>query len=102
VIAGSVVGQLAGCVEDVEPRYQEVNAATIPFASDGATIAWSRARLMACAARHRNRGESVHLDVSLLRTPAVYPVPRGHMVLAYVFEEQGALALRPSLFRRCI
>ena len=77
------------------PRYQEVNAATIPTATkDGATVRvvageWNGVRgpVTEIAA------SPLYMDVRL--TPAsrfVLPTPRGHTVLAYVFEGSGDFA----------
>jgi len=74
------------------PRYQEVNAATIPTTQrDGAIIrvvagevAGVRGPVTEIAAN------PVYLDVTLAaNSNFVYPVPHDHQVLAYVFEGAG-------------
>jgi len=78
-----------------QPRYQEVNAATIPTASkDGATV-----RVVA-GEFNGTRGpvteiaaSPLYLDVRL--APAsdfVFPIPSGHTALAYVFEGTAKFA----------
>jgi hypothetical protein len=78
-----------------QPRYQEVNAATIPSATkDGATV-----RVVA-GEFNGTRGpvteiaaSPLYMDVRL--DPAsrfVLPTPRGHTVVAYVFEGSGDFA----------
>ncbi|CAG0998491.1 Putative quercetin 2,3-dioxygenase [Anaerolineales bacterium] len=78
-----------------QPRYQEVNASTIPVvAKDGVSI-----RLVA-GEFDGTRGpvteiaaSPLYMDVKL--DPAsrfVYPVPSGHTALAYVFEGTGEFA----------
>ncbi|MEW5939621.1 MAG: pirin family protein, partial [Chloroflexota bacterium] len=78
-----------------QPRYQEVSAATIPTATkDGATVRvvageWNGTRgpVTEIAA------SPLYLDVRL--APAsrfVLPAPRGHTVVAYVFEGRGDFA----------
>ena len=75
-----------------QPRYQEVSAATIPTAqSDRATVRvvagevdGVRGPITEIAAN------PVYLDVSLAaNSKFVHPVPRDHMLLAYVFEGAG-------------
>jgi hypothetical protein len=75
-----------------QPRYQEVSAATIPTTQrDGAIIrvvagevAGVRGPVTEIAAN------PVYLDVTLAaNSNFVYPVPRDHQVLAYVFEGAG-------------
>jgi redox-sensitive bicupin YhaK (pirin superfamily) len=83
---------LPAALKMTKPRYQEVNAATIPAARrDGAII-----RVVAGEVDDvygpvtEIAANPVYLDVSLAaNSNFVYPVPHDHMVLAYVFEGAG-------------
>src|SRR5512136_2139443 len=71
------------------PRYQEVNAATIPFAKrEGATIRVVAGEVDGVRGPVTEiAANPVYLDVSLAAGSSfVYPVPHDHMLLAYVFE----------------
>src|SRR5262245_27761901 len=78
-----------------EPRYQEVNAATIPtYEKDGIKI-----RVVAGQAENVTgpvteiAASPLYLDVALAPdTEFVQPVPQGHTALAYVFEGEGVFA----------
>jgi redox-sensitive bicupin YhaK (pirin superfamily) len=75
-----------------KPRYQEVNAATIPTAKrDGAIIRVVAGEVAGVRGPVTEIAASpVYLDVSLAaNSNFVYPVPRDDMVLAYVFEGAG-------------
>jgi redox-sensitive bicupin YhaK (pirin superfamily) len=78
-----------------QPRYQEVNAATIPSVTkDGATVrvvagTWDGTR----GPVTEISASPLYLDVRL--APAsrfICPVPSGHTALAYVFEGKGKFA----------
>jgi redox-sensitive bicupin YhaK (pirin superfamily) len=83
---------LPAALKMTTPRYQEVKASTIPAAQrDGASI-----RVVAGEAEGVRgvvteiAADPIYLDVSLKPGASfVYPVPRGHTVLAYVFEGIG-------------
>lgn len=86
---------LPAALKMTSPRYQEVNAATIPTTTkDGAAVrvvagTWNGTRgpVTEIAA------SPLYLDVRL--APAsrfVCPIPRGHTALAYVFEGRGNFA----------
>ena len=78
-----------------EPRYQEVNASTIPtYEKDGVRI-----RVVAGTVDHVTgpvediSGSPLYLDVQL--APAMewtQPIPSGHTALAYVFEGEGVFS----------
>jgi redox-sensitive bicupin YhaK (pirin superfamily) len=75
-----------------QPRYQEVNSATIPvIEKDGATIRLVAGELDGVRGPVTEIAASpLYMDVKL--APAskfIYPVPAGHTVLAYVFEGTG-------------
>jgi quercetin 2,3-dioxygenase len=91
---------LPAALKMTTPRYQEVNAATIPTAQhESATIrvvagevAGVRGPVTEIAAN------PVYLDVSLgANASFVYPVPRDHMLLAYVFEGAGRFGAEAEL-----
>jgi hypothetical protein len=74
------------------PRYQEVSAATIPTAQrDGVTVRVVAGEVNGVRGPVSEiAANPVYLDVSLAaNSNFVYPVPRGHQVLAYVFEGAG-------------
>jgi len=74
------------------PRYQEVSAATIPTAQrDGAIIRVVAGEVDGVRGPVTEiAANPVYLDVSLVaNSDFVYPVPRGHTALAYVFEGAG-------------
>ena len=78
-----------------EPRYQEVNASTIPtYEKDGVKI-----RIVAGTVDNVTgpvvdiAASPLYLDVQL--APGIewtYPIPSGHTALAYVFEGEGVFA----------
>ena len=75
-----------------QPRYQEVNASTIPaIKKDGATIRIVAGELDGIRGPVTEIAASpLYMDVKL--DPAarfVYPIPSGHTALAYVFEGTG-------------
>ena len=84
-----------------QPRYQEINSSTIPvIEKDGATIRlvageWDGIRgplteTLAPARSASVAASPLYMDVKL--APAsrfIYPIPRGHTALAYVFEGAG-------------
>jgi hypothetical protein len=75
-----------------QPRYQEVNASTIPaIVKDGATIRIVAGELDGIRGPVTEIAASpLYMDVKL--DPAarfVYPIPSGHTALAYVFEGTG-------------
>jgi redox-sensitive bicupin YhaK (pirin superfamily) len=93
VIAGFQLWvNLPAALKMTKPRYQEVNAATIPTAQrDGVIIRvvagdvdGVRGPVTEIAAN------PVYLDIALAaNSNFVHPVPRGHLALAYVFEGAG-------------
>ena len=81
-----------------EPRYQEVNSATIPVVEkDGATVRLVTGELDGVRGPVTDIAASpLYMDVKL--APAskfTYPIPSGHTVLAYVFEGAGEFAGEP-------
>jgi hypothetical protein len=75
-----------------QPRYQEVSAATIPTTQrDGATIRVVAGEVDGVRGPVTEiAANPVYLDVTLAaNSNFVYPVPRDHQVLAYVFEGAG-------------
>ncbi len=75
-----------------QPRYQEVNSTTIPvIEKDGATIRLVAGELNGIVGPVTEIAASpLYMDVKL--DPAsrfIYPIPRGHTILAYVFEGAG-------------
>ena len=91
---------LPAALKMTKPRYQEVSAATIPAAQrDGAKI-----RVVAGQVDDVHgpvtdiAARPIYLDVSLqARAEFVYPVPRGHTALAYVFEGAGCFGAEAEL-----
>ena len=82
------------------PRYQEVSAATIPTAQrDRATIRVVAGEVDGVRGPVTEiAANPVYLDVSLAaNSNFVYPVPRGHEVLAYVFEGAGRFGAEAEL-----
>ena len=78
-----------------QPRYQEVNAATIPSVTkDGATVRVVAGTFNGVTGPVAEISASpLYMDVKL--APAsrfVFPVPSGHTALAYVFEGTGKFA----------
>jgi redox-sensitive bicupin YhaK (pirin superfamily) len=82
-----------------EPRYQEVNAATIPAYEKGGV------KIRAVAGQAVNvtgpvteiAASPLYLDVQLAPgTEFVQPVPDGHTALAYVFEGEGVFGDQPA------
>jgi redox-sensitive bicupin YhaK (pirin superfamily) len=94
---GSIAGfqlwvNLPAALKMSKPRYHEVNAATIPTAQrDGAIIRVVAGEVDGVRGPVTEIAASpVYLDVSLAaNSNFIYPVPRGHRVLAYVFEGAG-------------
>jgi redox-sensitive bicupin YhaK (pirin superfamily) len=75
-----------------QPRYQEVNSATIPvIEKDGATIRLVAGELDGVRGPVTEIAASpLYMDVKLAPgSRFIYPVPSGHTVLAYVFEGTG-------------
>ncbi|CAG0934241.1 Putative quercetin 2,3-dioxygenase [Thermoflexales bacterium] len=97
VIAGFQLWvNLPAALKMSKPRYQEVSAATIPFAKrDGATIRVVAGEVAGTPDGVRGpvteiAANPVYLDVTLEgNAEFVYPVPREHQALAYVFEGKG-------------
>jgi redox-sensitive bicupin YhaK (pirin superfamily) len=95
--SGTIAGfqlwvNLPAALKMTKPRYQEVSAATIPAARRECAVIrvvagevdGVRGPVTEIAA------DPVYFDVTLEGNEAfVYPVPRGHMALAYVFEGAG-------------
>jgi quercetin 2,3-dioxygenase len=78
-----------------QPRYQEVNSSTIPIIEkEGATIRLVAGELDGIRGPVTEIAASpIYLDVKLKpESQFIYPVPRGHTVLAYVFEGAGEFA----------
>jgi redox-sensitive bicupin YhaK (pirin superfamily) len=74
------------------PRYQEVNASTIPAAQrDGATVRVVAGQVDGVRGPVTEiAADPIYLDVSLKAGASfVQPIAQGHMVLAYVFEGIG-------------
>ncbi len=75
-----------------QPRYQEVNAATIPvIEKDGVTIRLVAGEVDGVRGPVTEIAASpLYMDVKLAPgSKFIYPVPGGHTVLAYVFEGTG-------------
>ena len=75
-----------------QPRYQEVNAATIPvIEKDGVTIRLVAGDVDGVRGPVTEIAASpLYMDVKLAPgSKFIYPVPSGHTVLAYVFEGTG-------------
>ena len=78
-----------------QPRYQEVNAATIPSATkDGATVRVVAGEFNGVRGPVTEIAASpLYMDVRLAPASRFrLPTPRGHTVLAYVFEGSGDFA----------
>ena len=91
---------LPAALKMTRPRYQEVNAATIPTAKrDGAIIRVVAGEVDGVRGPVTEiAANPVYLDVSLAaNSNFVYPVPRGHEVLAYVFEGAGRFGAETKL-----
>ena len=94
---GSITGfqlwvNLPAALKMTAPRYQGVEASTIPAAQrDGATIRVVAGEVDGVRGPVTEiAADPIYLDVSLKAGAAwVYPVPRGHTLLAYVFEGSG-------------
>ncbi|HEY9151728.1 MAG TPA: pirin family protein [Anaerolineales bacterium] len=81
-----------------EPRYQEVNAATIPtYEKDGIKIRVVAGQVYDIVGPVTEIAASpLYLDVELAPdTDFIQPVPSGHTALAYVFEGEGIFADHP-------
>jgi hypothetical protein len=93
VIAGFQLWvNLPAALKMTKPRYQEVSAATIPFAKrDGATIRVVAGEVDGVRGPVTEiAANPVYLDVTLEgNAEFVYPVPHDDQVLAYVFQGQG-------------
>jgi redox-sensitive bicupin YhaK (pirin superfamily) len=82
------------------PRYQAVSAATIPTAQrDRATVRVVAGEVDGVRGPVTEiAANPVYLDVSLAADSSfAYPVPRGHQVLAYVFEGTGRFGAEAEL-----
>ena len=94
---GSIAGfqlwvNLPAALKMTTPRYQGVLASTIPAAQrDGATIRVVAGEVDGVRGVVTEiAADPIYLDVSLEAGAAwMYPVPRGHTLLAYVFEGSG-------------
>jgi redox-sensitive bicupin YhaK (pirin superfamily) len=83
---------LPAALKMTKPRYQEVNAATIPSTQrEGATIRVVAGEVPGVRGPVTEiAANPIYLDVSLnANANFVYPVPRDHMLLAYIFEGAG-------------
>jgi len=93
VIAGFQLWvNLPAALKMSKPRYQEVNATTIPFAKrDGAIIRVVAGEVDGVRGPVTEiAANPVYLDVTLEgNAEFTYPVPREHQALAYVFEGKG-------------
>ena len=75
-----------------QPRYQEVNSSTIPvIEKDGVTIRLVAGELDGISGPVKDIAASpLYMDVKLAAGSRFsYPIPRGHTILAYVFEGTG-------------
>ena len=75
-----------------QPRYQEVNSSAIPtIEKDGATIRLVAGKLDEIHGPVTEIAASpLYMDVKLAPASTfIYPIPRGHTLLAYVFEGTG-------------
>ena len=101
VIAGFQLWvNLPAALKMSRPRYQEVSATTIPTAQrDSATIRVVAGEVDGVRGPVTEiAANPVYLDVSLAaNSNFVYPVPRGHQVLAYVFEGTGRFGAEAEL-----
>jgi redox-sensitive bicupin YhaK (pirin superfamily) len=82
-----------------EPRYQEVNAVTIPtYEKDGVKIRVVAGQVNDVTGPVTEIAASpLYLDVELAPdTEFIQPVPNGYTALAYVFEGEGVFADHPS------
>jgi redox-sensitive bicupin YhaK (pirin superfamily) len=83
---------LPAALKMTKPRYQEVNADTIPTVQrDGATIRIVAGEVDGVRGPVTDiAAQPIYLDVTLTNNATfVYPVPREHTALAYVFEGAG-------------
>jgi len=101
VIAGFQLWvNLPAALKMSRPRYQEVSAATIPTAQrDRATVRVVAGEVDGVRGPVTEiAANPVYLDVSLAADSSfAYPVPRGHQVLAYVFEGTGRFGAEAEL-----
>ncbi len=91
---------LPAALKMTQPRYQEVNAATIPSTRrDGATIRVVAGEVAGVLGPVTEiAANPVYLDVSLsANSHFTYPVPANHMLLAYVFEGAGRFGAEAEL-----
>jgi quercetin 2,3-dioxygenase len=82
-----------------QPRYQEVNSSTIPVVEkDGVTVRLVAGELDGIRGPVTDIAASpVYMDVKLAPgSKFIYPIPRGHTALAYVFEGTGEFGGDPS------
>jgi len=85
---------LPSALKMIQPRYQEVNAATIPtYEKDGATIRVVTGQVGDVAGPVTEIAASpLYVDVGLAaNTEWTQPVPAGHTTLAYVFEGEALI-----------
>jgi quercetin 2,3-dioxygenase len=85
---------LPAALKMTQPRYQEVNAATIPtYEKDGATIRIVTGQIGDVTGPVTEIAASpLYMDVSLApNTEWTQPVPSGHTALAYVFEGEALI-----------
>ena len=78
-----------------EPRYQEVNASTIPtYQKDGVKIRVVAGRVDSVTGPVEDiSGSPLYLDVEL--APGIewqFPIPEGHTLITYVFEGEAVIA----------
>jgi redox-sensitive bicupin YhaK (pirin superfamily) len=101
VIAGFQLWvNLPAALKMSQPRYQEVNAATIPTTQrDGATIRVVAGEVDGVRGPVTEiAANPVYLDVTLAaNSKFIYPVPHDHEVLAYVFEGAGRFGAESEL-----
>ncbi len=91
---------LPAALKMTTPRYQEVNAATIPSTQhDGALIRVVAGQVAGITGPVTEiAANPVYLDVSLAaNSHFAYPVPHDHMLLAYVFEGAGRFGAEAEL-----
>ena len=97
VIAGFQLWvNLPAALKMTKPRYQEVNAATIPFAKrEGAMIRVVAGEVDGVRGPVTEiAADPVYLDITLEgNAEFVLPVPREHQALAYVFQGKGCFGV---------
>lgn len=90
---------LPAALKMTTPRYQEVNASTIPAAQrDGATVRVVAGNVDGVRGPVTEiAADPIYLDVSLKAGASfVHPIAQGHMALAYVFEGIGCFGLEET------